>query len=275
MLCAQTADDHSAVIAELGRQADIFERSAYRVSAVETLRQTIPAGARTRTGPRGIEVRLPETTHEIVSEYGFLAEDVRGGSLREARMVLTVDGLKWKRGTKGFESLSKEMAIRDDAGRRRLLESWETFGLSGFITDLGQLILLFARGNASGYDIRFVAKEETFGEELWVYTYQQRGGSQALTIHGEGDAPLRQSLRGKIWVRGHDRLPVRVSLDSERKDSKGVLRDTAAVSYFLSPYGTLMPVRIVHEQYGDDTLLVKNEFTYSSFKQLLPRPGKR
>lgn len=267
--------DVPAIVAELGRRADIFERNAYRIQCVETFRQTVPKGARIGRNRHGVEVVLPGFTREIVSRYGFVPEDVRGGSLREVRMVLSVDGLQWNRGRQGLESVARELASQDERSKRKMLETWEEYGLSGFITDLGQLVLLFARGNTKNYDFGFDRQEGEGADTLWVFRFEQRAGDQSLTIHGEGKKALHERLHGTVWVRADDQLPVRIVLESERKDTKGTLKDAASVSYFETPYGTLMPVKIVHQQFGDDTLLVTNEFTYSDFKQTLPRPRSR
>src|SRR5262245_44837145 len=141
---AQTPEDLRAVIQRLGREADLFDKSAHRVAGIETLRQTLPKGSRVSTSRTGVETVLPEKKREIVSEYGFIALDERGGWLKEIRRVLTVDGLEWKKGKQGLDSLARTLAASDDRKKRSLLESYESYGLQGFITDLGQLILLFA-----------------------------------------------------------------------------------------------------------------------------------
>jgi hypothetical protein len=273
-LFAQTGEDQRAFIQRLAREADIFERNAHRITGIETLKQTVPSGVRTSVGRRGIETGLPGFEREIVSEYGYLSADEPGGSLKEVRMVLTIDGLKWRKGNKGIESLAKQIAAHDDKQRRKLLEAWEDYGLHGFVTDLGQLILLFSRGRTTHYEIAYQETESSDGEPLWVYRYEQIGGDAALTVHGEGDKPKRERLRGRIWVRPRNLAPVRMSLESDRKDDKGVLRDVATVSYFAHSSGMLLPVRVLHQQFGDGELLVTNEFTYSGYKEVLP-PSRR
>lgn len=264
-ILAQTAEDHRAVVRQLSDEANLFDRLAHRIAGVETLRQIVPQGARIGLGRRGVETALPGFTREIVSEYGFISTDERGGPIREIRNVLTVDGLKWKRGTTSLQNLAREITARDHKSRKRQLEDFEDFGLSGFISDLGQLILLFARGAVSRYEIQF---EKPDGSGLWVYTYQQLDGPEALTVYGEGSEPSQQKLRGRIWVQPGSKIPARISLDSEREVKDFRVRDTSVVEYSVSPFGLVLPERIVHQQFADQTLLVTDEFTYSGYREI-------
>src|SRR5262245_14178534 len=94
-LGAQLPAGTEGVVERLAKEADLFDRMAHRVAGVETLRQTLPRGSRIAKGKRGVETVLPEQVKEIVSEYGFIALDERGGSIKEVRVVLTVDGQRW------------------------------------------------------------------------------------------------------------------------------------------------------------------------------------
>jgi hypothetical protein len=267
----QTPEALNAVIQRLSKEADLFDRQAHRVAGIETLRQTLPKGSRVTKGKRGVEVALPEQKREIVSEYGFIGLDERGGWLKEVRIVRTVDGAKWKKGNKGLDSLARMLSASDDKKKKSLLESFERFGLHGFITDLGQLILLFARGLVSNYEVTFDSRD--LGDPrrpLDVYRYTQLGGGDALTVY-EGKAPLRLKLQGKIWVRsteGH--VPVRISIDNIRQENKNVIRDVSVVDYESTQFGFLLPAKIKHQQFVGDRLFVEDDFTYSDFKQVLP-----
>ncbi len=264
---AQTPDAVRAVVERLGKEADLFDKQAHRVTGIESLRQTLQKGSRISKTKRGIDVVLPEQTREIVSEYGFIALDERGGWLKEVRMVRTVDGLKWKKGNKSLESLAHTLSASDDKKKRSLLESFEDFGLQGFITDLGQLILLFARGLTSNYELRYDSRDLSNPlRPLDVYRYTQLGGTDALTVY-EGKLPVRLKLEGKIWVRPTDsHLPVRISVDSTREENNNVIRDLSVVEYEPSGFGFLLPVKIKHQQFVGDELFVEDDFTYSDFK---------
>jgi hypothetical protein len=239
-IVAQTALDHQAVISRLGKQADDFERNAFRVTGTETLRQTIPAGVRFGRGPRGILTRLPERTTEIVSHYGFISVDEPGGSLKEVRSVLRIDGQVWNRKPRSLSELARDLAGTDAKAKHRSLESFEEHGLHGFISDLGQLILLFARGGAARYEIVF---EKTDDAGYWVYTYAQLDGTEAFTVYGEGKEPTRQRINGKLWVQPGDKVISRISIDVDREVSSERLRDVSIVENAPSSFGCLLPSR--------------------------------
>jgi hypothetical protein len=265
-IVAQSTADHQAVFANLGKEADLFERSAYRVSGRERLIQTVPDGVRIGRGVRGIETRLPGFTREIVSQYGFVSLDEPGGTIREVRRVLTIDGQRWNKRTKSLSALAQDIAANDDKGKQRQLERFEEHGLHGFVSDLGQLILLFARGGTSRYELRY---DSTDDRGLWVYTFQQLDGKEALTIYGEGKEPTRQMMKGRIWITPPTKTPVQISLESEREIEKVLIRDTSTVEYAKSSLGFLLPSRIVHQQFVGPTLYVTDTFEYSDFRQVL------
>jgi hypothetical protein len=274
MLClsAQPPAQTQRLVERLAEEADLFDRSAHRVAGIETLRQTLPRGSRVVRGKRGVETVLPEQVREIVSEYGFMAVDERGGSLKEVRLVKTVDGQRWSKGNKGLDSLAKTLSATDDKKKRSLLEAFEDFGLQGFVTDLGQLILLFARGLVSNYEIRYHGKD--IHDALDVYEYTQLGGTDAMTVY-EGKMPLRLRLQGKIWVRPSDLLPVKLSVDSIREENDSIIHDISVVEYAPSDYGCLLPKRIIHQQFVGEHLFVEDDFKYRDFKQVIPGSAAR
>jgi hypothetical protein len=267
---AASGDTHKRAVERLGKEADLFERSAHRVAGVETLRQRLPKGTRTDRSRRGIETGMPEVTHEITSDYGFVSLDQPGGSLKEVRIVRKVNGEVWNKGTKGLDSLAEVLTARDEKQKRRLLEGFESFGLRGFVTDLGQLILLFSRGRTSAYEITFDRKEKDaiLGPVL-MYKYQQLDGPEALTIY-EGDEAVRQKLAGTIWFDAQDYTPLRISLHADREMEHSRIRDDAYVDYRMSRFGFLLPSKVSHYQFVDGKLFVEDVFTYADFKEVLP-----
>ncbi len=258
-----------AVLVRLDQEADRFERNAHRFVGIETLRQTQPEGTRFGTGPRGITTKLPGVVHEIESEYGYTSSDEPGGSLKEVRVVLTVDGLKWKSGKKDLSALAEQIGNRDVKNKAHTLESYEQYGLRGFLSDAGQLILLFARHGVEKYDFVYDRSEIGAAGPMWVYKYSQLDGAQALTIYGEKQ-PVRQRLAGEVWVQSSDSLPVRVTMQSERVVKDVKVRDVTLVDYEQSSWGLLLPSHIDHRQYVDLQLFVIDEFFYTAFKQTIP-----
>jgi hypothetical protein len=270
-MVAQTTPDHQQFLAQLQKEADLFERTAHRIAASETLRQTIPAGVRVSRGPRGSEIALPAVTREIVSEYGFVSLDEPGGSIREVRRVLKVDGLTWNKPSTSLTDLAKEISARDAKTKRRQLESLEDHGLRGFVSDFGQVILLFARGGTARYEITFESRNES---GFHVYRYQQLDGKEGVTVYGEGNEAVVQKIAGKIWVHPLYHRPMMISVESDRKFDGSQIRDNTEVHYAPSSFGVLVPARIVHQQFVDDTLVVTDEFLYTDFREVLPKVSR-
>jgi hypothetical protein len=263
-----------AALTRLEQEANRFERNAHRFVGIETLRQTQPEDTRYGKGPRGTETKLPEDTHEIVSEYTYVSTDEPGGSLKEVRLVLTVDGMKWKRGKKDLSQLANQIGNREAKNRAKTMESYEEYGLRGFLSDAGQLILLFARGGMEKHEFRYDRIDGASGHgPVWVYKYQQIDGGHGLTIYG-GKEPIHQRLHGEVWVRPSDGMPVRVTINSNHEVNHIQIRDFTAVDYEMSEWNVLLPSRIDHKQYVDAQLFVIDQFTYTKFKQTNPGPAR-
>ncbi len=269
-LLGQSPVDHKKVIARLGAEADTFERTAYRIMGREKLVQVVPDGVRVGKSLRGTYTKLPGYTRTIESEYGFVSLDAPGGSLREIRRVLTIDGDRWNKESKSLKSLARELTAADDKTRKNSLEKMEEFGLSGFVSDLGQIILLFARGGTSRYEILF---ERTEADGTLVFSYQQMDGHEGVTVFGETEVPVKQRMRGRVWVQPGTFLPLRISFDSTREYQKETVIDRSSVDYEQSSFGTLLPARIKHEQFLNGILLVTDEYEYRDWKQVLPTPS--
>ncbi|HYP08396.1 MAG TPA: hypothetical protein VER03_19335, partial [Bryobacteraceae bacterium] len=258
----------------LGTEADRFEANAYRFIGLETLRQTQPAGTRFSTGPRGIVTGLPAITHVVVSEFGFVSSDEPGGSLKEVRSILTVDGVKWARGKKELSQLANGIASRDARNPAKTLERFEDYGLRGFLSDAGQLILLFARRWAEKYEFTVDRDGIDTSGPVWVFRYQQIDGNAALNIYGEKE-PMRERLAGEVWLSAGDGLPVRITIEAKYVADATQVRDVTAVSYQMSQWGFLLPSAIDHRQFVDGSLFVIDEFRYEGFKEVLSaRPRK-
>jgi hypothetical protein len=268
LAAAPTTEQTRAVLARLGREADQFERNAHRFVGVETLEQVQPEGTRYSVSKRGLETRLPATKNVVVSEYGFISSDEPGGSLREVRSILTVNGLKWKRGKKDLKDLATQIARDDSKNRVRSLERFEDFGLRGFLQDAGQLILLFARSGTERYEFTFHREDASFAGPVWVYKYRQIDGPATFTIYGQKE-PIRQRLEGEVWLSRGDGLPVRVAMHSNHSVKESQVRDVTVVDYEMSRWGFLLPSRIDHKQFVDGDLFVADDFTYKGFREVV------
>lgn len=266
-LLGQSPVDHKKVIARLSAEADAFERSAYRIVGREKLVQVVPNGVRIGRSLRGTLTRLPGYTREIESEYGFVSVDARGGSLKEIRRVLTIDGQRWNKASTSLKTLARDMMVADDKTKLKTLERMEEFGLTGFVMDLGQMILLFARGGVARYEIVY---ERIEADGTLVFTYQQIDGNAGVTVYGETDIPVRQRMRGRIWVQPETFLPLRLSFDSTREYQNETVIDRSVIEYASSKFGTLLPLHIKHEQFLNGVVLVTDNYDYSGWTQILP-----
>ena len=268
LAAAPTSEQTRAVLDRLGREADQFERNAHRYVGLETLEQLQPEGTRFSISKRGLETKLPAAKNVVVSEYGFISSDERGGSLREVRSILTVNGQKWKRGKKDLKDLATQIAREDAKNHVRSLERFEDFGLRGFLQDAGQLILLFARSGTERYEFTFHRDATSLAGPVWVYKYRQIDGPAAFTIYGQKE-PIRQRLEGEVWLSRGDGLPVRVALHSNHSVKGSQVRDVTVVDYAMSRWGFLLPLRIDHQQFVDGELFVADEFTYTDFREVI------
>lgn len=268
VLGAQTVEQ---AVARLAEEADLFYKTAHRIAGVETFRQTLPAGTRVSRGRYGVETSLPEQVREIVSEYGFIAVDERGGSLKEARVVVTVDGKRWKRGNESLESLAPTLSTLDDKKKRRLLEGYEVFGVEGFVSDLGQLLLLFSRGLAANYTFTLEGEEDG----VIQYSYEQaKGNGDAVTVYA-GKSVLKQAPKGNVWIRKSDLMPVKIGLMTSRREGNVPVVDLSYVEYEKSEFGPLLPKRVVHQSFIGKTLMALDEYTYSGFHELAFSPVRQ
>jgi hypothetical protein len=259
------------VLARVTQEADAFYRSAHRIAGTETLRQTVGDGVRTSRGPRGAEVLLPSRTTEIVSEYGFIAADEPGAPIREVRRVLTIDGLPWNsRRTRDADTLADQIRATRQKDRRKSLERFEEHGLFGVATDVSQMLLLFARGGAAKMELVY-DRDEPSGPHgtLVVFRYNQLEGEEGVTIY-EGDEVVKKKSMGELWVRATDLVPVRVTMNSVREVNDEALRDVLEVRYDMGPFGFVLPSYARHQQFAGGEVIVTTEYTYTSFREVLP-----
>ena len=216
---------------------------------------------------------LPEAIHEIVSEYGYISSDEPGGSLKEVRLVLTIDGLKWKTRQEGPERLWPAASARRDAKNpgphARKLRGLRVARFPFRCRPVDFAFRARRRGEVRIH-VRSQPKAGAYGP-MWVYKYQQLDGGQAFTIYG-GKEPIRQRLARRALGAGpsdSDAVPRHAWILTHSVNESEV-RDVTAVDYEMSQWGLLLPFEIDHRQYVDKQLFVIDEFTYTDFKQTIP-----
>jgi len=234
------------VVERLQQEADRFIETASKIQGQETLTQT--------QGPR--------TQRQVVSEYGFIA--IQPGEISEIRQVELVDGKPAKKRGDALKDLARNLMAADDQQRRKLLESFEKHGLRGVAAGFGPVIQMFSTQKIQKFEFIFQRMGRLNGAPVAIYRYEQIDGTGGLTIYSDGK-PIRQKLRGEVWVLPADGVPARIVLDSEFEDGKSKMRDVAFVDYGASEFGALLPLTVGHQQFRDRTVLVQDLFRYSGY----------
>lgn len=244
------------ILDRLGQQALAFGKIAPTTIAEETLEQ------RTRKPtPDAIDF----DTHEVVSAYGFAGLKDAPAALHEVRKVISVDGKQVTTLAKARQTLTLGLQSADDKLKKKLLEDFEKHGLRGAVTDFGQIILLFSPRHLKEYEFQIAGDREIGADSCILLTYKQTTGSSGVTIF-RGNAMERDPLRGEVFVRKSDALPLRIGLTIVTKN--GVVKDESTVDYAESPFGSLLPVSVVHREYVKDDLMSENVFRYGTFRKL-------
>jgi len=248
-MAAQAAPDQGAVLRRFAEEAERFAAEAPGYVGREKLRQT----------SRGSPVRV----HEVESEFALVS--VAPGDVREVRKVVSVNGKRVRSSRSGLDSLADGIASSHPDQKRKLLERFERHGLHGAATDFAPLLLLFAADRLERFEFAFARADRMNDQPAWVYRYQQLDGDEALIIFEKGK-PIRQRLRGEIWVIAADLQPARITLDSETAGKGHSLRDFSFIDYARSGQGVLLPARVVHKQFRDSVQMVEDDFHYTEFR---------
>ncbi|MCL5746640.1 MAG: hypothetical protein M1541_22365 [Acidobacteria bacterium] len=255
------------IVSRISEEAEVFRRVAPQTLSEETLQQRALKSP-SRFKPR-IGTAAPQQEYrvrQIASEYSFgtLKET---GEMHEFRKVISVDGRTIDSAEKARHSLSLGIQSQDERVKKKMLEEFQKYGLSGAAVDFGQLILLFGKRQIGNYRFTLAGDAGLIGaDQVLAVAYSQAGGSQELLIF-QGREVIRQPLQGFIFVRKSDYLPVRVTMQTARVVKGQMLRDDATVEYSRAPFGVLLPVSVVHREYAGNTLLVENLFRYAPFRK--------
>lgn len=257
----------------LSEEAAAFARMAPQILARETLEQRAikpPPRFRPRIGASAAQPAGPEyQTRTIVSEYGFSSLASSPDAVHEFREVISVDGRPVKDAGRALTNLASGLASTDDARKRRMLKTFEKYGLRGGVTDFGQLILLFDRRRIMQYEFSQLGTVVLHGDPMLLFAYRQLDGPEGVTvIDANQDNKVEHfKAQGRIWVRASDLLPERIELITLRGTGKDSVRDEATVDYTMSPYGALLPAEIQHRELQAGTLITENTFHYSLYRK--------
>jgi hypothetical protein len=251
-------------LVRLAEEAEIFARMGPKVIGQETLEQ-VAAQPPPRFLVRGAKPELSYRTRQIVSEYGFatLQDDQ---NLHELRNVITVDGRKVKEKGQLRQTLSMGMKGDADRVKKKLVRDFESYGLRESATDFGQAILMFQTRQLPDYNFTFTRNQFVGPDACRVYLYEQKeDGNTAVTVF-EGKRVIRHLLKGEIYLREVDNLPVRITIDANRTEGKNILQHSAVVDYQMSVHGVLLPVAVKYAEAVNNAMIVENRFAYTDFK---------
>lgn len=253
----------------LAQEASAFQQIAPDLLARETLRQRAlkPAQKHFSLHLGQLPAREPEwQAREIISEYGFASLSDNPAALREFRKPVAVDGRPVPGSANAAARLADSIHSADEGARRRLLEGFEKLGLVGTVTDFGQLLLLFTRTGQERYEFQPVGARMLGAEPVLAIAYKQNDGPAALTIW-EGNKRVSGRIRGELWFRESDLLPLRITLYSVRGELQNSVREEAQVDYTPTTLGCLVPVAVLHLEYRAQGLVAENRFTFGSFQK--------
>jgi hypothetical protein len=250
----------------LADEAEVFAQLAQRIIGQESLDQ-IALRPPPRFQVRGQAPQPRYQKRHIVSEYGYSTFRDDPGNIHEMRQVLTVDGRKVKPPGKLRETLTMGLKTDTDKVKKRMLKEFEGYGLRESATDFGQVLLIFAKRQLENYHFRVHGEQFLGAESAVIFTFTQKSGDTAITVF-EGRQMVRHTLRGQLWLRKSDGVPLRITLEAERKEEQqGTIQYRAVVDYQLSAHGLLLPAAVNYAETLGGHMLVENRFRYSDYKR--------
>ncbi len=183
--------------------------------------------------------------------------------------MVAVDGRKVEDTKKAQDALAKVITASDDARKKEMLKQFEKYGLSGAVTDFGQVILLFVRRGIERYEFTERGTKLVGDTPVRTLAYKQLDGPEALTLieANKKDQLERLSIEGEIWVRADNYVPVRITMAASRGDGPAAIREEAAVDYAMSQYGAVLPVSTTHRELHGGKVTVENHFSYTEFRK--------
>ena len=263
---AAADNDPKLVLPAIADAAERFAATAPNYTALETLSQRA-----IEPRPKSKQAQQHERTfrtRRIASFYGF-AHANNSPALHEIRQLVAVDGRPTARSGEARKFLCDVLSSHDDALRRKMQDEFVKEGLAGVATDFGQLILLFGKDSIRDFAFRYEGNDTIGSMEAQVFSFTQQTGREGVRIDAAGKKQ-KQPLRGKIWVRLPDRLPLRLTLTTARSDRGIKIRDEAEVDYGQR-FGVLLPALITHRRFENEDIVVQDVFEYSDWQ---PVTGK-
>ncbi len=259
------------LLSRVAEEAEVFRQNAPKALTQETLEQRalmapsrfhMRAGAAAANPPPALRMQV----RQLVSEYsvGVLKDSV-SHDLVEFRQVISVDGRPVQSAESARHALSLGMQSPDDRLRKRMLEDFARHGLVDIATDYGIILLAFDKRGLAQMKLALGGETNIGADTARAILWQQTSDSGA-ELEFRGRTATRHPLRGTLWVREPDGLPLRVEAMAETTDRQHTFRDQGTVEYVLSTHGFLTPVSVRHQHIVDGKLMTENVYRYEPFK---------
>ena len=253
----------------LSEEAEVFKHRITRALSQETLVQHAlqpPSRFHLRAGRAAVAPPQPRfLTREIVSEYTLGTLQSAPG-LHEFRQVVSVDGRHIASNEKARHALVLGVQSSDDKLRQRMLEQFRKFGLQNAAVEFAPAILMFTRRQIGDYTFRPAGTALIGADDCDVLDYEQVAGQESMLVL-RGRQATREPLRGRVYLRRSDHLPLRITFTARRREGAHTFQDDAVVDYTYNPQGFLMPVSAVHREQADGALVVESTFQYTRFRE--------
>jgi hypothetical protein len=274
------------LLSRVAEEAEILQQNAPKSLTQEVLEQRalMPATRfRPRIGKKATAAEPPPrlVVRQIVSEYsvGTIKESAVQ-NLTELRQVISVDGRKVQTVERARHALSLGITSPDDRIRKRMLEDFARYGLVDIATDYGIFLLAFNKRGQQNMKVALAGEEQIGADAAWVLSWQQTSPEGGM-LEFLGNQASRVALRGRLFVRKSDGLPLRIQSWSEQpQDATSALlqtwsghpqatqkvRDEATVDYVRSAHGFLTPASVIHRHLVDGKVVTENLYRYAPFK---------
>jgi hypothetical protein len=259
-------------LARLSEEAEAFRRVAPQALSQETWTHRAAVAKRRfvpQIGSAALRREYRYETRTVISEYGYTTlsgeSPDRGPTLHELRSVISVDGRTIAKAEDARRTLTLGLRSDDDRQKKRMLERFRRLGVVEPAVDFGQIILLFGRRGLDRYRFDFSREALIGAEPMLVYGFEEVEGPGALTKF-EGRQMTTARLRGELWSRRRDLLPLRIAVEAVPA-ADSTRRDEAVIDYAMSSHGVLLPTWVAHRAWDGDFLVAENLYSYTRFRR--------
>jgi hypothetical protein len=222
---------------------------------------------RIRIGEGALKPIAPKLkTREIQSEIAFAIRGKDRPVWHELRKVASVDGRAILSAKKARERLAFGLTKEDDRARLVLLEEFAQFALDGIATDYGLSLLMFRPSEIGGIEFTPVGIEKAGEEAIQVFEFRREDQSATVTVFNQRQA-FYQPIRGKVWVRAKDSMPVRLYLVSATQQDNAYVLDEGTIEYAPSRFGTVLPAGVLYTRHANGFLLQETRYSYSDYQK--------